>query len=152
MISNNTILGGNSGGAWFTTGIVQYTSPWVSYSQLRIIPYGSAVQGDGRLEELARKVEELEGKKVNRAKPIAKGTGGVRMILYKVFVVDTKKLEIVSEQTVFGESEADAMSDVVLSDAAKMLKKRERLAILVTEIGYFERFKVTHVETVQEDD
>lgn len=151
MISNNTILEGNSGGAWFTTAI-QYTSPWASYSQLRIIPYGSAVQGDERLEELVRKVKELEGKKVDRAKPIAKGTGGVRMILYKVFVVDTKKLEIVSEQTVFGESEADAMSDVVLDDAAKMLKKRERLAILVTEIGDFERFKVTHVETVQEDD
>lgn len=125
---------------------------WGTTCVMRVWAGGTAIQGDGKLEELAKKVAELESRKVSKARPIAKGTGGIRMILYKVFVVDTKKLEIVSEQTVFGESEADAMSDVVLDDTAKALKKRERLAILTMEIGEFERFKVTHIQAEEEDD
>lgn len=77
--------------------------------------------------------------------------GGRRMNLYEVFVVDTKKLVVLSQQTVFGEDESDAMADVSLTDEQKALKKRQRIAILAREIGEFEPFAVVHVETESDE-
>ena len=73
------------------------------------------------------------------------------MHLYEVFVIDTKKLVVLSQQMVFGEDEKDAMADVSLNDEQKALKKRQRIALLATEIGDFEPYAVVHIDKEEDD-
>jgi hypothetical protein len=125
---------------YFTTVSLVPRGNFATCGSIDIVTRGSARVGDNHVEDLEKRLHKIERKL----------GGGITMRLYEVFVVDTKKLVVLSQQTVFGEDESDAMSDVSLTDEQKALKKRQRIAILAREIGEFEPFAVVHVETEED--
>jgi hypothetical protein len=125
----------------FSTTILS-SMPMATCSCISILPRsGEPRYGYSGIKEMEERLHKLERKL----------GGGIRMMLFEVFVVDTKKLVLLKQDFCFGEDQADAMSDVSLTDEMKALKKRQRIAILAREIGEFEPFAVVHVEKEEED-
>ena len=106
----------------------------------RSLPTATAVHVD-EMDAMKKKLVELD-------KILG---GGVKMNLFKVYVVDTKKLVVLMEAVVCGEDEGDAMADLALTDEIKVLKKRGRIAIMADMIGTFERFRTVAVEMEKDD-
>ena len=100
------------------------------------------------LEELERKVEELE-------KKLAKEGGKMRS-LYKVYVVDPRKLgKLLDETTVIAETEEQALLKAgVAQTAQKAGLELEQVDTFVDELGQFirPRKETQRVKMVKEED
>jgi hypothetical protein len=78
---------------------------------------------------------------------------GKRMVtVYKVSIIDREKETFLDEQTVMGESPADAMLSIELTDDMRKLKKQDKLAIITDSIGTFEKFEIQEVRMRNADE
>ena len=69
-----------------------------------------------------------------------------RMVdVYQVFVLNRETEELLSTQTTVGEGEADAMLGFELTDEMKKLKRMDKLSILTTRVGQFEKYEIQEV-------
>jgi hypothetical protein len=73
--------------------------------------------------------------------------------IYKCYLIDTRKEEIIRELSLVGKDEADAAAGIALTDAEKALRKKDYLEIFYDEIGSFEskRAKRIIIEKDEED-
>ena len=62
------------------------------------------------------------------------------MCIYKAYLVDTKELAVLSEATLIGKDEKDALMDFEMTDEQKKLRRRGRLIITLQEVGKFEKY------------
>ena len=77
--------------------------------------------------------------------PMFAGRGKRMVTVYRVLIVDKENEEVMDEQKVVGESEADAMLNIELTPEMRKLKKQDKLAIVTESIGQFEKFEVQEV-------
>ena len=69
-----------------------------------------------------------------------------RMVdVYQVFVLNRETEELLSTQTTVGEGEADAILGFELTDEMKKLKRMDKLSILTTRLGQFEKYEIQEV-------
>lgn len=78
---------------------------------------------------------------------------GKRMVtVYKVSIIDREKEAFLDEQVVMGESPADAMLSIELTDDMRKLKKQDKLAIITDSVGDFEKFEIQEVRMRNADE
>ena len=65
--------------------------------------------------------------------------------VYNVYVINRETEEVLSNEVVTGESESDAMIGFPLSKKMVALKKQDKLALIATAVGSFDKVEVQEV-------